>query len=167
MNRSARVVAHNLQRIMAREGLSHADFVSLVGLDDRTLRGVLRGESKARPSTLNKIAKGIGVSVDTLFQPPIGMSAEAFDTATNPAVEHAIAKAPDVFEDWSSSDFAELASRFGVGGQLTEGGVLEAARTMNVRREVLVKARVVLESKHAGLLQGMIEVLYEHAAINS
>lgn len=164
-DRSSSVVAHNLRRLMARQDLSHADLVRATGVDDRTLRAVLRGLKRSRPSTLNKLAAGLGVSADELFAPPNGMSAAEFDMATNPIVEQCAAARPELFAGWRPSDFAELASRFGVGGQLTESGVAEAADQMNTQRELLEKAKVVLEGEHGHVLSELIVVLYDRAKL--
>jgi hypothetical protein len=56
-----------------------------------------------------------------------------------------------------------LFSRFGTGGQLTESGVLDAAEAMNIKRDVMRRVNVVLESGEAALLTEFIEMLYRRA----
>lgn len=164
-DRSATVIAHNVRRLAAIQGLSQSDLVTASGLDERTVRSVLRGAGQTRNSTLDKLAQGLGVSIATLFQPPMGMSTEAFDAATNPAVEEVLSTNPSLFDGWGSEDYAELASRFNVGGPLTKQEVVAAAEEMNARRQLLAKARLVLESRRAHLLAELVNLLYEQVVL--
>jgi hypothetical protein len=65
-----------------------------------------------------------------------------------------------LFRNWSQGDFDELYSRFGTGGQLTEEGVLAAAQSTNVKRDLWRQVSVILESGEADLLSQFIGVLY-------
>lgn len=164
-SRSAQVVAHNLRRLMADAGMSYDEVVSASGLDVRTVRGVARGNQTPHAKSLRKLAEGLGVTPEELFAAPSGLSPEAFDAVTNPAVSAIQESHPDLFEGWSQSDFAELASRFGVGGQLTEQGALDQVNRINQNRSVLQKARVVLWSDNADMLTRLIELLYEQSEV--
>lgn len=159
----AHLLAHNLRRIMAREGMTYEDVIAATGLDERTIRGIARGTTRTQARTLHRLADGLGVMVDDLFAPPAGMSAGDFDVATNPAINETVSEHPDLFEGWSPHDFQELASRFGVGGQLNEAGVREAAVAMNTDRELLTKAHLVLESDQRHLLAELILLLHDRA----
>ena len=160
----SRVIAANLRRLMARDGLTYDDVVQTTGLDERTVRGIVQGKNRPHARTLHKLAAGLGVSIDELFC-SIGQSPERrFDRATNTLVEGVVAAHSDVFERWSVADFDELYSRFGTGGQLTEAGVLEAARAMNAKRHLLRRINVILESSEAELLAEFVELLYRRAA---
>jgi transcriptional regulator with XRE-family HTH domain len=159
------VVAHNLRRLMARGGMTYDDVVARTGLDARTLRGILRGERRPHARTLTKLAEGLGVSADELFAGDPDTAAAEFDAATNPAIETAVAEHPELFTGWSPVDFGELVSRFGAGGELTAAGVAIAARRQNANRLTIARARVVLESDQAELLRGLVDSLYERAAV--
>ncbi|MGL4513129.1 MAG: helix-turn-helix domain-containing protein [Lacipirellulaceae bacterium] len=159
------VVAHNLRRLMARDGMTYEDVVARTGLDTRTLRGILRGERRPHARTLTKLAEGMGVSTDELFAGDPDAAAAEFDSATNPAIEAAVDANPSLFTAWTPADFGELVSRFGVGGELTIDGVLLAAQRQNANRRTLSRARVVLESDQATLLRGLVDSLYERAAV--
>ncbi len=63
--------------------------------------------------------------------------------------------------DWRPEDFAELRSRFGVGGALTTEGVLAEAEALNEKRRLIDRARVVLETSEAPLLASLVNLLYE------
>src|SRR5260221_13846575 len=71
--RDAATVATNVRRMMARDGLTFQDVVEVTGLDERTLRGLVRGANNPHARTLHKLAYGLGVPVDELFQ-ACGMS---------------------------------------------------------------------------------------------
>jgi transcriptional regulator with XRE-family HTH domain len=160
---NASAVATNLRRLMARDGLTFDDVVAASHLDERTLRAVARGRSNPHARTLHKLAQGLGVPVDELFRMPGQSPARRFDRATNSLVQEAVAQHADTFANWSESDFDELYSRFGTGGQLTEEGVLAAAKAMNAKREVFRQVGVVLESGQSELLAEFVAMLYRRA----
>lgn len=164
--RSATVLAHNVRRLMAASDLSYDALCAAAGVDSRTLRGVVSGGKRPRLATLRRLATGLGAPVSELFEPPAGLTAEAFDAATNPAIDGARRSHPELFSGWTADEFAELASRFGVGGALTPEGAVQAAQRMNAQREVLDKARVVLESVHGEVLADVIDALYRRVRLN-
>lgn len=150
---------------MAREGLTYDDVVEATGLDARTLRGIVRAVKRPHSKTLQRLAEGLGVEVDELFLADEAAALAEFDAATNPEIEQAVEQSPDLFENWTPSDFGELASRVGVGGALTAAGVIEAARQMNQNRATLDRARLILESHEAEALRSVIDALYERAIV--
>lgn len=155
----AATIATNVRRLMARHGLTYVDVVEATGLDERTVRGLARGTNRPHARTLHRLAAGLGVSSDELFQPVAG-SPRQFDRATNALVEAGVAAHPALFAGWSEADFDELYSRFGAGGALNEAGVVVAAEAMNAKRALLQQADVVLESGQSDLLASVIELLY-------
>ena len=163
VNGDAAMVAMNLRRLMARAGLTFEEVVTATELDERTLRGLVRGTTNPHARTLNKLARGLGVAIDDLFRPPGRHSPRQFDRATNSLVEGVVADHADAFANWSEADFDELYSRFGTGGQLTEDGVLAAAQAMNAKRDVWRQVSIVLESGEAKLLAEFVELLYRRA----
>lgn len=161
----AAMVAFNLRRLMARDGLTFDDVVAATQLDERTLRAVARATSNPHARTLHKLALGLGIEIDELFRAPNRWSPQRFDRATNGLVQEAIDRNPDLFENWSEAEFDELFSRFGTGGQLTDSGVLAAAEAMNAKRETLRQVCVLLESGEAVLLAEFVELLYRRATV--
>jgi transcriptional regulator with XRE-family HTH domain len=159
----AATVAGNLRRLMAREGLTFEEVVAATRLDERTIRGLARAANKPHARTLHKLAAGLGVAIEELFRPLGRWSPQAFDRATNVLVEGVIAQCPEVFDDWSESDFNELYSRFGTGGALTEEGILAAAEALNAKRAMWTQISVILESGEAELLAEFVEILYWRA----
>jgi transcriptional regulator with XRE-family HTH domain len=149
----------NVRRIMARLGLTQADVVLATGLDERTVRSLMRGAARPHSRTLHKFAAGLGIEVDELFL-DVHEGAAAFDRATNPAVAEIVADHPQLFRRWRPADFAELSSRVAVGGELTEAGALAAAQAMNDRRELLEQVDVILETGDAEMLREFIALLY-------
>lgn len=146
--------------------MKYEEVVEATGLDARTVRGIARGDQRPHARTLHKLVEGLGVSTEELFAPPTGLSAAAFDAATNPAVDRVRNSHPAVFDGWAADDFAELASQFGVGGELTDTGALEKAKAINAKREVLRQTKVVLETSRGGLLAEFVQVLYERVCVS-
>ncbi len=162
-NRDGATLATNLRRLMAREGLTYDEVVSATGLDERTLRALVRGTSNPHARTLHRLARGLGVSIDEFFRPPGRLAPRRFDRATNSLIESVVAGHRETFENWSETEFDELYSRFGTGGQLTEAGVLTAAEAMNAKRDVWRQVSVILESGEAELLSEFVEMLFRRA----
>ena len=155
-------VGYNLQRLMAEQGLTTEQVADKSGLDKRTVMGILHGKKKAQPRTIGRLAKGLGVDPDELLREPARRTYRStFDRHTNPVVEEVIETHPQVFADWTGSDYDELHSRVGTGGPLTAEGALEAARQMNAKRELHEKLTVLLESSQAQLIAGIVELAYQ------
>jgi transcriptional regulator with XRE-family HTH domain len=145
---------------MARLDMTLQQVVEATGLDERTLRSLIQGDTRPHARTLHKLADGLGIDTDELFQDPFVVGQAEFDKATNPQVAALIESNPQLFADWSDAEFAELYSRVAVGGELTEEGALAAAIAMNGRRELLYQVAVVLETNEADVLQEFIGILY-------
>ena len=166
---SAQTIATNVRRLMARDGLTFNDVVESTGLDERTVRGLVRGANNPHARTLHKFAVGLGISIDELFQPAGLFARQTFDRATNPAVgsviESVVAANGTLFDAWSPADFDELYSQFGAGGPLNESGVVTAAESINAKRSLLRKVCVILESSESELLADFVKLLYRRVAV--
>jgi transcriptional regulator with XRE-family HTH domain len=149
----------NLRRAMARLNMTLADVVAATGVDERTVRGVLRGARRTQAKTLHKLARGLGIEADELLVDATARQA-AFDRLASPAAAQAIEDHPALFANWTAADFEELFSRVAVGGELTEAGSVAAAKEMNGRRQILNQAAVVLESAEGDLLRQFIDMLF-------
>jgi transcriptional regulator with XRE-family HTH domain len=145
---------------MARDDLTFEQVVAATELDERTLRSLARGVTHPHARTLHKLAQGLGVSIDELFQPVPRTAPRQFDRATNSLVDGCVARNAQLFRNWSQGDFDELYSRFGTGGQLTEEGILSAAQATNIKRDLWRQVSVILESGEAELLSQFINILY-------
>ncbi len=160
--------AANVRRLMAAMNMTQSQVAEATGLDGRTLRSILQGDSQPHSRTLHKLADGLGVSVDELFQQSglVGngaLTASSFDRATNPTAVETVEAHPELFRDWTVAEFNELFSRMAVGGELTEAGTLAAARKMNERRELMHKVAVILESSEADVMREFIQLMYRRA----
>jgi transcriptional regulator with XRE-family HTH domain len=145
---------------MAREGMTFDDVVAAATLDERTVRGIVRGRTHPHARTLHKLAQGLGVEIDELLRPPGRRAPRAFDRATNSLVDSIVTRHAETFATWTEADFDELYSRFGTGGQLTEQGVLTAAQAMNAKRDICRQVNIILETDEAELLANFVDVLY-------
>lgn len=161
----AQTIATNVRRVMARDGLTYGDVVEATGLDERTVRGLVRGANNPHARTLHKFAQGLGISIDELFQPVAARARQAFDRATNPLVQEVVAANADLFTAWSPADFDELYSQFGHGGPLSETGVVAAAEAINAKRSLLRKVCVILESSESELLADFVKLLYRRVTL--
>ncbi|MBX9788591.1 MAG: helix-turn-helix domain-containing protein [Pirellulales bacterium] len=157
----------NLRRLMARGGLTLDALVEASGVDARTVKAIL-ADRGVRPHarTLHKLAAGLGVPVDELFQTPSLLAYRSFDRQTNPLVDEVVAEMPSAFDGWGAADFDELYSHFGTGGALTHDGARQVVESINRKRDLLAKAALVLETDQADVLAGVIEVLYGKVVVH-
>jgi transcriptional regulator with XRE-family HTH domain len=158
--------AANVRRLMARSGMTLAELVECSGLHERTIKAILAGKTRPHARTLHRLATGLGVPTDELFQNPSVLAHRLFDRRTNPVVQGVIDTRPELFEGWTASDFDELYSRFGTGGALTANGAAEAVFAMNEKRTVHQKVALLLESSEASLLMGLVDLLYEKVVLS-
>lgn len=159
-------LASNVRRIMARSGLTLKQVVEATGLCERTVKGLLSGRSKPHARTLRRLACGLGVSTDELFQNPSLLVHQLFDHRTNSAVDEIVGSHPQWFDGWTDVDFAELYSHFGTGGALTETGATSVVLAMNRKRNVQQKVALLLESSEAELLTGLVDLLYQKIVVS-
>lgn len=160
-------LAENLRRVMGKKGLTIADVSRRTGLDDRTIKLMLREDgSRPQARTLHQLATGLGIDVDELFQNPSLLRRRLFDRRTNPIVDEVTARHPHWFDGWTSDDFDDFYSRFGTGGELTWDGAVEAVQTINLRRTTLAKVALLLETGQADMLVGMIDLMYGQVVLS-
>ncbi len=145
---------------MARLNMTLQEVVLATGLDERTVRSILHGVTRPHARTLHRLAQGLGVETDELFQDPYYATQMSFDRATNPLVAETVDTHPTLFEKWTTGDFEELFSRVAVGGEMTERGTLAAVEAMNDRRELMQQVAVILESGEADLLREFVTMLF-------
>lgn len=164
--RQAPLVAHNLRRLMVKYGMTYEEVVEASGLDERTVRSIAHGRKRPHARTLYRLAEGFGVAADEFFVDSATIDSVGFDAATNHRVGEVIQSHPELFEGWTAGDYAELYSRFGKGGALTEAGTLAAAEHMNHKRQVVDRVRVILESADGALLADFVELLYQRIQVH-
>ncbi len=158
--------ALNLRRLMARSGMTLEKVVDATGLNERTVKAILSGKNKPHARTLHRLATGLGVSTDELFQNPSLLTHRLFDRRTNPEVQDIVSSRPELFEGWTEADFEELYSRFGTGGALTAASTAEIVMAMNQQRDVHQKVALLLESSQAELLSGFVNLLYQKIIVH-
>ena len=155
----------NLRRLMAERGLSIRQLARKTGVDERTVRGILNGTNTPHARTLHRLAEGLGVAADEFFLRPAQLLYRHFDRGTNPVVEEVMEAHRELFVDWAEADFDELHSRVGTGGGLTFEGAVAVVRRMNRKRELHDKLDLLLESSHAELVRGIMELLYKEVLL--
>ena len=99
----------NLRRLMAAKNLTLHEVARRSGLDVRTVHGILNNP-RARPHarTLHKLAQGLNVPVEELFQNPAARSAAVLAQQANPPVQQILQNHPELFRDWEQADFHHL-----------------------------------------------------------
>jgi transcriptional regulator with XRE-family HTH domain len=90
---------------MARGGMTLQQLVEATGLNERTVKAVLYGKNKPHARTLHRLAAGLGVSADELFQNPSLLTHRLFDRRTNPIVQEVVSSHPELFAGWGEPDF--------------------------------------------------------------
>lgn len=151
---------------MARLGWTLDDLVEASQLDHRTIAALLQGGKRPHARTLHKLAAGLGVDTDELFQSRSPQGRNDFDRATNPRVAEVIREQPQWFVGWSAAHFEQLTSQFGAGGALTREGVAQAVERINRQRDVQGKVALVMETPQADLLVELVEVLYRRVVVS-
>lgn len=146
---------------MAKFDMDVQQVVSACKLDERTVLGILNGSLKPHQGTLRKLADGLGVDLDELARNQHRSGELVFDRATNPIVREVLeAHWDEEFAWWPDEDIDELFSRVGVGGALTEDGILEVVKSINKRREYIEKLKLVWETGDADVLRNQLDFLY-------
>jgi transcriptional regulator with XRE-family HTH domain len=159
--------AANLRRLMAAGELSTQEVAQRSGLDERTVRGIVRGTHRPHPRTLHRLARGLSVSVDEFFIAPVQLLYRRFDRQTNPVVQEVLQGYPHLFAGWGEADFDELHSRVGSGGPLTFEGALAAVHAMNRKRDLHEKLDVLLESGQSRTVGGILDLIYEQVVVGA
>lgn len=161
------LIADNLRRLMARDGLTVEMLIDRTRLNRRTIKSLLQGRAtRPHAKTLNRLATGLDVCVDELFQNPSTLAQRQFDRQTNPAVDELAARQPQLFAGWTREDFDELYSRVGTGGALTITGARQVTEAMNHKRQLQAKISLLLESSEADLLESLVEALYRRVLVD-
>jgi len=142
-------LAVRLQAFRMRKGWNMDRLSEVAGVSRTTVYHLERGDiAKPRASTLYKLA--VALEIDPHELSPDAMPFDAgtpgwppederrqddprarFDLRTNTCIKAAYRGAAAHFTGWSQQEWDELYSTFGVGGPLTEQGVLEIARKIN------------------------------------
>lgn len=155
--------ARNLRRLMARQGLTLDELARRSSLNLRTIKALLHTASRPHGRTLQRLAVGLAVPVDELFQDPSLLVHRLFDRRTNPIVDEVVAEQQELFRGWTEAEFDDLYSRFGHGGALTRDGAIAVASAINRRRRVQQQVALLLETGEADLLIGIVDLLYRRA----
>jgi transcriptional regulator with XRE-family HTH domain len=158
-------VGENLLRLMARLDLSVSEVAERTDLDERTVRGIVRGTNRPQARSLHRLAVGLGVPVDEFFLAPSQLLYRRFDRVTNPTVDELLGEQPGLFEGWGEADFDELHSRVGAGGAMTPEGALAAVQAMNRKRRLHDQLDVLLESSQADLVAEILDVAYRKVVV--
>ena len=154
-----------IRQACLRRGLSRGALAARSGVSRTTLYQLERGGVvQPRATTLKRIADALDVDVawltDSDGSNPNDVDRRRFDRATNPAVHDVYQECPSLFVDWSATEWDELYSTFGTGGQLTAEGVVQTAVHINRKREVGRRLNVLLETHLGDVAAGLVDTLY-------
>lgn len=169
---------NRIRELCRHKGWDLGELAQRAGLSRTTLYHLEKGRTR-RPhgSTLRKIAAALEVRPEQLweegdeigrrprpaFPAPTPEEADTqrdFDRGTNPMVADVADEWPELFREWTESEWDELYSSVGTGGPLTREGVVEAAATINRKRRTVQQLHVLLETHLSEVAAGLIETLY-------
>lgn len=180
-----------IELLSMQQGLSVTKLSQIAGVSRNTLAKIESGETRQPQwQTIAKLANALATSVATLqaamqvamqeehdVHDPTRMADITFPATydhnvydiwqTYPAIAEMKTSQPALFAEWSSGDWLELASEYGVGGALTPEGVLHAAEHINRRKQVFHQLAVIMESDLGDVAAQMIEVMYHKIQVAS
>lgn len=167
---TAAVDGRRVRQLRIQSGLGTEALARRARISRTTLHYIEKGLTpNPRARTLHKLATALGVVVEALLESPAGRlgnhsrqdNARVFDRRTNVAVEEAREQAPEVFEEFTDTEWDELYSEHGMGGALTAWGAAAAARRINRKRHTLRRLALVLETHLEQVATALVEALYE------
>lgn len=166
-------LGERIRQLRLSRGWGIDTLASRAKLSRTTLHNLENGTTaNPRASTLKRLAETLDVTVGRLLEdrpePLVHVPAaqtdddrRQLDRHTNPLIDETLALRPRMFDGWSPENWDELYSEFGMGGALTQEGVIEAATRINRKRQTLRQLEVVLETDLAEVAARMIDSLYE------
>ena len=142
----------NLRRLMAAKNLTLAEVARRSGLDVRTINGILNNP-QARPHarTLHKLARGLRVPVEELFQAPPQLIQHPQKAVSHPGIRRLIQERPDLFDGWEPSDFARLETLCEEQRVRQAGQVIQLAALVNRMRQLSSGILRILASPYGPL----------------
>lgn len=166
-------VAQLAKRIRAccmHRGWDEVELAQRSGVSRTTLYHLRNGNIKRpRITTLASLADAFELPLERFFWGELNVAAPraiasesiTFDRRTNTQIQTVCDNHPELFSGWSETEWEELFSTFGVGGELSEEGVIESADRINQNRDVRYRLSVVLETHLRDVAVGMVESLYK------
>jgi transcriptional regulator with XRE-family HTH domain len=142
----ARPRASTLRRLAEALGLPAADLGAMLA-------------AEAAPRDAPRLGDGGGPSAGASASGPRELSTD-FDRRTNPRVDEVVRHDPTLFAGWSREDWDQLYSTFGVGGSLSDEGVVAQAERINRQRELTFKLQLLLQTHLAGAAEEFVNRLY-------
>ncbi len=148
----------NLRRLMAAKNLTLNEVARRSGLDVRTVHGILNNP-RARPHarTLHKLAQGLAVPVEELFQNPAALSTSAVARGTNPLIQRILKEQPELFDGWESADFHHLvqfSDRYNI---QHPPELLQLVNSINRIRQLYPEILTILMSSYGTLFVKVVE----------
>ena len=174
------MLKHRLRRLRLQRGWNVEELARRAGVSRTTMYLLEKGiTATPRAKTLQQIARTLDVPVEELapewthlsddrnetgnIRSPERTYERAINRSLNSVVENIYDSHPQLFLNWSPTDWDELYGTFGVGGALTPAGVLDSAEKINRRKTVAHQLQVVLETEHAETAVRLIQALYQLA----
>ncbi|MBX3450370.1 MAG: helix-turn-helix transcriptional regulator [Planctomycetaceae bacterium] len=169
--RSPDRIGGRIRRLRQARGLNVGELGRRASVSRTALYQLEKGQiERPHAATMDRLAAALGVEPNALWGEPrdaleVGNSllAKRIDEElrTNPAVRLAREDHPEWFLGWSETDWLQLASARGTGGELTEAGVRREAERISRRREVLKRAELLMATHLADSLSTIVNALYE------
>lgn len=148
----------NLRRLMAAKNLTLADVARRSGLDIRTINGILNNP-QARPHarTLHKLARGLRVPVEELFQAPPLLVQQSPTAVSHPLIHRLLQERPDLFDGWEPGDFARLEALCEERQVQEPAQVIPLATSVNRARQLSSGILRILASNYGSLFLQIVK----------
>ncbi|MDA0832200.1 MAG: helix-turn-helix transcriptional regulator [Planctomycetota bacterium] len=175
---------HRLRRLRLQRGWNVDELARRAGVSRTTMYLLETGKTATpRAKTLRQIADTLGVAVEDLDSGRASGNPKAepslheeqteplrsrnydreLNLMLNGLVYSVFQATPRLFSEWTNDDWDELYSTFGVGGAMTEEGILFAAEQINRKRTICHQLQVILETEHGETAARVIGALYQLA----
>jgi transcriptional regulator with XRE-family HTH domain len=163
-------LAKRIRACCMLRGWDEVELAERSGVSRTTLYHLRNGNIKRpRITTLTSLAEAFEMPLQRFFwgelDVPDPRAVESsplnFDRRTNTKIQGVCDESPELFSGWGETEWEELFSTFGVGGELSEEGVRESARRINRNREARYRLTVVMETHLREVAAELIDALYK------
>lgn len=163
--------------LVRERGWSQHEFARRAGLSRQTVREILEQtcRRRLRNRTIYGCARALGMSVAQLREdgngqvpqaadagnPPVFAEDLRYDMATQPQVKRWLEDQESEAARYTPAEIGELLSMQGTGGPLTAEGLEAALRQLDRKRKLIDRVHVIAGTEYLGLLERLVEWLYE------
>lgn len=171
----ARALGHKIACLVRERGWTHQEFASRAGLSRQTAREILENPDRRRlrNQTVFGCARALGIGVQDLRaysteqllaaaqSPRLASCVSGHDLATQPVVRNWLEDHPQQAALLTPVEMADLLSRQGTGGPLTQHGLEQTLAQLERRRRLVDRVQILSETDYVDLLEKIVDGLFE------